>query len=883
MGITYPKSLVLYDLKLRYTNPGRITQTALEQDIGRVCRYKNEDLEKYPLPTVFISSACKDAIMSIVKPRAVKEKVDITLVPPANPEKMLLVKNKTSYNTRNHDNLRYCHENYLPGKKNMDNSNTNKEKFKNRYLLFGRPQCGKTGSFLEIIHRLWKIRKSKKIDDLSFPSEVLYDSDIEEEYEGEDENEEYDGNIPNKNVEREFDDLNRYDFPPFNILKQMALNPKYPPKSSRYGDPKLTEDRNHYIVDKKTYPPERLLKEEYNSLIGRMNSSTNTLCQEPLESSISGPKSKNPLKEESCKMLRTDGTKYASLKLTNHDTETDDFLLCDYKAKYNLYTFPFGVLHLNRQVQDKKWAINHISQPAVNENMKLIPIVMCSSGRSSTGLFDLRNAMNGLETYIQIIVIREEEELSYLKLTHNYPNIDVLVLPKGTPHMIGAARKRAKEMSEALFRRFVFLMDDNIRGWSRISFQNYEDTNELIDNDISLLSLLQYFEQYSKQMENYSVLGFQFSKRGIKTCKHSFSRRHVYGAVILNLEKTKCVQYDEAWAMEDIDFNLKTNEQWALNRNQGVIVKFQRFIASKKAIKSGGVVPYDIPPHLMELIKHSKHWGGNMIENPKGIDKNHTSQKNDDQTDRYSDETDKTSNAQKRKSDNRKPVDFDEIAKRRKLYDESSNENNRQLEKEISKLRKELEKEKAEKENIKNAYEKLIDEEKNGKKELERVDVEKSLLQKDLDKEFKENDFMRNELKLKNREIEFLNNEYAKFVKKEALVQQELENTNDEKNKLVQKNKELQLKVDEDYKIYRQGVEKLVMKNEKERKEAEERTKSLHQQEIERIRRSYQEKFERINDEHQSREREWKERYKEMSDKREKAQEDLSRVIRKFT
>ena len=91
MGITYPKSLVLYDLKLRYTNPGNITQTALEQDIGRVCRYKDEDLDKYPLPTVFISSACKDAIMSIVKPRAVQEKVDITLVPPANPEKMLLV------------------------------------------------------------------------------------------------------------------------------------------------------------------------------------------------------------------------------------------------------------------------------------------------------------------------------------------------------------------------------------------------------------------------------------------------------------------------------------------------------------------------------------------------------------------------------------------------------------------------------------------------------------------------------------------------------------------------------------------------------------------------------------------------------------------------
>ena len=103
----------------------------------------------------------------------------------------------------------------------------------------------------------------KKIVDLTSPSDVLYDSDIEEEYEDVDENEEDDRNIPNKKVAEESDDLNSYDFPPFTILKQMALNPKYPPKSSRYGDPRLTEDRNHYIVHKKTYPPERLLKEEY--------------------------------------------------------------------------------------------------------------------------------------------------------------------------------------------------------------------------------------------------------------------------------------------------------------------------------------------------------------------------------------------------------------------------------------------------------------------------------------------------------------------------------------------------------------------------------------------------------------------------------------------
>ena len=43
--------------------------------------------------------------------------------------------------------------------------------------------------------------------------------------------------------------------------------------------------------------------------------------------------------------------------------------------------------------------------------------------------------------------------------------------------------------------------------------------------------------------------------------------------------------------MQDYDFNKRTNELSKVNEEDGVIVKSNRFIANKKVIKHGGVVP----------------------------------------------------------------------------------------------------------------------------------------------------------------------------------------------------------------------------------------------------------------------------------------------------
>ena len=72
--------------------------------------------------------------------------------------------------------------------------------------------------------------------------------------------------------------------------------------------------------------------------------------------------------------------------------------------------------------------------------------------------------------------------------------------------------------------------------------------------------------------------------------------------------------------MEDIDFNLKTNELSTTDTNNGLIVKCMRYVGSKKKIKGGGVVPKDIPDDIFQMLQCSAEWtvAGDEKKSPKG-------------------------------------------------------------------------------------------------------------------------------------------------------------------------------------------------------------------------------------------------------------------------
>ena len=83
---------------------------------------------------------------------------------------------------------------------------------------------------------------------------------------------------------------------------------------------------------------------------------------------------------------------------------------------------------------------------------------------------------------------------------------------------------------------------------------------------------------------------------------NAFSRRHVFGAVLLNLYKLSSIQYNPiAWAMEDVDFNNRTDELSSVRIDEGVLVKYLRLIAHKKFINEGGVIPEDPQVEIRHL------------------------------------------------------------------------------------------------------------------------------------------------------------------------------------------------------------------------------------------------------------------------------------------
>jgi hypothetical protein len=114
--------------------------------------------------------------------------------------------------------------------------------------------------------------------------------------------------------------------------------------------------------------------------------------------------------------------------------------------------------------------------------------------------------------------------------------------------------------------------------------------------------------QKKNEMEQFTMIGFQMFKRNLRNRRNAYGRLHVFKAFLLNLKKSTHINYTQrAWAMEDIDFNLKVNDTWKLCRDDGVIVKCQRFIASSKKM-DGGILPKDVPQEVYRYMKEDPDW-----------------------------------------------------------------------------------------------------------------------------------------------------------------------------------------------------------------------------------------------------------------------------------
>ena len=76
--------------------------------------------------------------------------------------------------------------------------------------------------------------------------------------------------------------------------------------------------------------------------------------------------------------------------------------------------------------------------------------------------------------------------------------------------------------------------------------------------------------------------------------------------------------------MEDIQFNFKTNKKWLdriveKDRNDGIIIKFLRFQATKKLIDEGGIKPVKVPEDKKELIESNWKTNKRKLENDEEV------------------------------------------------------------------------------------------------------------------------------------------------------------------------------------------------------------------------------------------------------------------------
>ncbi|XP_052009134.1 protein GREB1-like [Xyrauchen texanus] len=263
-----------------------------------------------------------------------------------------------------------------------------------------------------------------------------------------------------------------------------------------------------------------------------------------------------------------------------------------------------------------------------NPNSIKSPIFTPTTGRHEHGLFNLYHSMEGA-AHLHILVIKEYEMAVYKKY---WPNHIMLVLPtifNGAG--IGAAHFLIKELSyhnlELERTRkvehgsrpqdvwpFIILADDSCVMWNSVDV-NPKSGTEGTERNVSLKQVLQHMES-SPDITQYGLCGMRkWSSQGfgVGRQKEPFSRGHLHDFLLLNVDLTQNVQYNQnLFTCDDVDFNLRVHSAGLL------ICRFNNFSVMKKQIAIGGYgtfiiktkmtdVPTTIHPSQYICAPDSKH------------------------------------------------------------------------------------------------------------------------------------------------------------------------------------------------------------------------------------------------------------------------------------
>uniref|UniRef100_A0A8C6AB91 Growth regulating estrogen receptor binding 1 n=1 Tax=Marmota marmota marmota TaxID=9994 RepID=A0A8C6AB91_MARMA len=316
-------------------------------------------------------------------------------------------------------------------------------------------------------------------------------------------------------------------------------------------------------------------------------------------------------------------SKYAAYNTYHHCEQCHQYM--GFHPRYQLYestlhAFAFSYSMLGEEIQlhfiIPKSKEHHFvfSQPGGQLESMRLPLVTDKSheyiksptftpttGRHEHGLFNLYHAMDGA-SHLHVLVVKEYEMAIYKKY---WPNHIMLVLPSiFNSAGVGAAHFLIKELSyhnlelernrqEELGIKpqdiwpFIVISDDSCVMWNVVDVDCAGERSREFswsERNVSLKHIMQHIEA-SPNITRYALLGMRkwASKTRGGEVREPFSRCHVHDFIILNVDLTQNVQYNQnRFTCDDVDFNLRVHSAGLL------LCRFNRFSVMKKQIAVGG-------------------------------------------------------------------------------------------------------------------------------------------------------------------------------------------------------------------------------------------------------------------------------------------------------
>ncbi|XP_045700496.1 protein GREB1 isoform X3 [Phyllostomus hastatus] len=268
------------------------------------------------------------------------------------------------------------------------------------------------------------------------------------------------------------------------------------------------------------------------------------------------------------------------------------FIIPKSKEHHFVFRQPGGQLESMRLPLVTDQSHEHIKSPTFTP----------TTGRHEHGLFNLYHAMDGA-SHLHVLVVKEYEMPVYKKY---WPNHIMLVLPSAFNSAgVGAAHFLIKELSyhnlelertrqEELGIRpqdiwpFIVISDDSCVMWNVVDVDGGGERSSRefswSERNVSLKYIMQHIEA-APDITHYALIGMRkwSSKAGSREVREPFSRCHVHDFVVLNVDLTQNVQYNQnRFLCDDVDFNLRAHSAGLL------LCRFNRFSVTKQQIAVGG-------------------------------------------------------------------------------------------------------------------------------------------------------------------------------------------------------------------------------------------------------------------------------------------------------